>query len=422
MRRYTGVVRQPPAQRRSSAIGTLILALTCAMSPAQAQQLFWLGSPYGDASAASIASDFRLVGFRTSSSGQPRAFLWDPVNSLRELGTLGGASSTALDLSFDGLTVVGQAQNSQGQPRAFYWTAETGMRDLGTFGGSRATAWGVSADGAVIVGGAFDAQGRERAFRWTQVTGMTLLGTLGGASSVAFDVSLDGSLIVGQAQNAQGWNRAFYWTAATGMRELPVPPIVVVSTATAVSGDGTVVGGHVQLRLLAQRAVRWVQAEWMEFIDPLLGGERHPHFVSAVSADGSALVGHMLELPTLRGFAYRWTANTGTQDLNREYREWIADLRNGSRLSVARGVSSDGRFVVGQGYNAATGRNEAFLLDVKWAGDVDEDGAVTSLDEDLVIEAVWGFRECAACDVDGDEDVDTDDWQIVMLQLGFRWR
>ncbi|GIV04529.1 MAG: hypothetical protein KatS3mg016_0104 [Fimbriimonadales bacterium] len=48
------------------------------------------------------------------------------------------------------------------------------------------------------------------------------------------------------------------------------------------------------------------------------------------------------------------------EDLNSTY---ASLLTNGSVLVAAYAISPDGRYIVGQGYNAATGRREAFLLD-----------------------------------------------------------
>jgi hypothetical protein len=48
------------------------------------------------------------------------------------------------------------------------------------------------------------------------------------------------------------------------------------------------------------------------------------------------------------------------EDLNTTY---ASLLTNGSVLIEARAISPDGRYIVGSGYNAATGRYEAFLLD-----------------------------------------------------------
>jgi hypothetical protein len=50
------------------------------------------------------------------------------------------------------------------------------------------------------------------------------------------------------------------------------------------------------------------------------------------------------------------------EDLNITYAHL---LTNGSVLEMASAISPDGRYIVGQGYNAATGRSEAFLLDTR---------------------------------------------------------
>jgi uncharacterized membrane protein len=75
-----------------------------------------------------------------------------------------------------------------------------------------------------------------------------------------------------------------------------------------------------------------------------------------VSADGSVVVGWA------RNAAFRWTAAGGMEDLNITYAHLLTD---GSELWEAYAISPDGRYIVGQGYNAATGREEAFLLDTR---------------------------------------------------------
>jgi hypothetical protein len=50
------------------------------------------------------------------------------------------------------------------------------------------------------------------------------------------------------------------------------------------------------------------------------------------------------------------------QDLNQLY---AALLQNGSELWEATAISPNGRYIVGRGYNAATGRGEAYLLEQK---------------------------------------------------------
>jgi hypothetical protein len=84
--------------------------------------------------------------------------------------------------------------------------------------------------------------------------------------------------------------------------------------------------------------------------------------------------------------AFRWTASGGMENLNTTY---ASLLTNGSYLVEATAISPDGRYIVGGGYNAATRRDEAFLLDTQGTppctldGDVNGDGIVD--DADLLI-------------------------------------
>jgi probable HAF family extracellular repeat protein len=138
------------------------------------------------------------------------------------------------------------------------------------------------------------------------------LGTLGGDWSEALGVSADGSVVVGWATNAARQERAFRWTAARGMQNL-----------------GT------------------------------LGGRESKAL--GVSADGSVVVGEAWNA-ALQWCAFRWTAARGMEDLNITYAHLLTD---GSELYRANAISPDGRYIVGTGYNAATGRSEAFLLDTR---------------------------------------------------------
>jgi probable HAF family extracellular repeat protein len=289
---------------------------------------------------------------------------WTGVEErLTWLGTLGGGGSLATGVSADGSVVVGVTQNVAGKwpafgsvvvseawnaawrmpafgslaevfveawnaawkwkMRAFRWTAAGGMQNLGTPPGSDdSMAHGVSADGSVVVGCAENAAGQQHAFHWTAAGGMQNLGTLGGWESVANAVSADGSVVVGAATNAAGKWRAFRWTAAHGMQDL-----------------GT------------------------------LGGDRSEAY--GVSADGSVVVG-WAENAAGQDRAFRWTAAGGMEDLNITYAHLLTD---GSELREAYAISPDGRYIVGLGYNAATGREEAFLLDTQGTGVEEGSGA-----------------------------------------------
>ena len=82
-------------------------------------------------------------------------------------------------------------------------------------------------------------------------------------------------------------------------------------------------------------------------------------YASAVSADGSVVVGRAYYAAG-QYRAFRWTVSHGMEDLNITY---ASLLTNGSWLEWAHAISPDGRYIVGRGWNAATGGYEGFLLD-----------------------------------------------------------
>lgn len=339
-------------------LAILILVLTLWTDQSYSQSITWLGTLNGSASAANDVSDdgktvvgsgfrwtdstgmqsldglafgvsadgFIVVG-EASLNGFTRAFRWTDSTGLADLGTLGGSSSHSRDISADGSVIVGYSQNSNFQFNAFRWLNGS-MQNLGTLGGNRSTAQGISADGKVIVGESLNSSNQTRAFR-TDSTNLALinLGTLGGNSSVAQSVNSDGSVIVGYSENNDGKFRAFRWKSFGGMQEL-----------------GTIGG------------------DWSQAYD--------------VSDDGEIVIG-MAPNSDGQSRAIIWMDST-MQDLNGIYSSLLS---NGSILGRANAISSDGRFIVGSGYNAATGLTEAFLLDTDLFTSIDDELSVNVPEE-----------------------------------------
>jgi probable HAF family extracellular repeat protein len=344
-------------------LGALVLAWMA--TAGWSQSLTWLGTlPGGGWSEAyGVSADGRVVVGTAFYDGYDpfgeyyyyeRAFRWTASDGMQALGTLGGNRSEAYGVSADGRVVVGWSFNAAGQRRAFRWTASDGMQDLGTLGGDYSEARGVSADGSVVVGGARNAAGYWHAFRWQNGV-MQDLGTLGGDGSLAWGVSADGAVVVGVAQNAPGQVRAFRWQNGV-MQDLGTLPGGGWSWAYGVSANGAVVVGYATNAAGQPRAFRW-QNGVMQNLGTLPGGGWS--WALGVSADGAVVVGAALNAAG-QYRAFRWTAAGGMEDLNTTYASLLTD---GSRLVEASAISPDERYIVGQGYNAATGRTEAFLLD-----------------------------------------------------------
>jgi probable HAF family extracellular repeat protein len=197
---------------------------------------------------------------------------------------------------------------------------------------------GMSADGSVIVGTRF----AVTAFRWTATGGVEDIG--GDMDVVA--ISRDGKTIVGRARDANGVLQAAIWQGGRNWRLLGgVPNGVpdersVLSSATAVSADGSVVTGIAYIRVegaTRPRAFRWDAANGMVDLGALLGRESTAR---AVSADGNTVVGYDDDRgnPTSQSGRAGVIFWRGVERLLHPF-GWAGE---------ARAVNNDGSIIVGQ--------------------------------------------------------------------------
>lgn len=339
--------------------------------------------------------------------------------SVTGLGFLPGGElqSNALDVSSDGSTVVGSSFGETG-PLPFVWRAGHGIVPLADLAGGDMTgsANAVTPDGSVIVGNASSTPSAGtfmgEAARWSggSVMGLGFLGLTGFNQSSALGVSADGSRVVGVSTNVGIFEaEATLWTdgvpMSLGWGEL--------SSATAISADaGTIVGarplpsggfgvtfepvamrngvttamddlpggslfldGAIALGVSGDgsRATGWatdfngqVAAMWDADgnVTPLgTLGPGQTSLANAISDDGSTIVGASSDPFSGSQRAFLWTDGLGLVDLT----AFTGADQLGWTLVDARGVSADGRFVVGTGINP-DGDFEAFIVTVPSPG------------------------------------------------------
>ena len=221
------------------------------------------------------------------------------------------------------------------------------FRGLGTLPGAEVPSSrprDITPDGTIVVGESRSANGME-AFRWTASTGMVGLGNLGGGEPVssASAVSADGSVVVGgsTSPNSPTQNEAFRWTATTGMVGLGDLPggDEFSSAASGVSSDGSIVTGSSSSTLAPfwGEAFRWTEPSGMVGLGIFPGSQSPATIPQDLSADGEVIVGWS---GTANGReAFRWSQEEGLFAMG--------DLPGGFFDSQAKGVSADGSVIVG---------------------------------------------------------------------------
>jgi probable HAF family extracellular repeat protein len=145
-----------------------------------------------------------VVGALATSTGIVHGFIWDDLNGLQDIGTLGGYTVEARSINNIG-QVVGASRTQDTTEHAFIWDSAHGMLDLGTLYGQHSGAFGINNLG-VVVGGSIE--------------------------------STPGS-------GYGGW-RAFIWDAQRGMQDLndsiPADSGWILGTAFAINNSGQIVG------------------------------------------------------------------------------------------------------------------------------------------------------------------------------------
>ena len=160
------------------------------------------------------------------------AFVWDPVNGMRDLGNLGGTASIGMTINASGQAAGGADDPITGPDVAVAWSAAGEIRRLGNLPASGPWTAGCCSGGmdindtGTVVGWALvDGDDVSRAVLWDPVQGIRDLGTLGGEDATANAINNAGR-VVGESVTASGLQHATMWTLPTDT----TPPTVTCTT------------------------------------------------------------------------------------------------------------------------------------------------------------------------------------------------
>jgi probable HAF family extracellular repeat protein len=203
------------------------------------------GDSWSDADA--VNNRGQVVG-RSGNGSRTQAFIWDPDNGMRSLGSLAGGSEFPSDIDDQG-TVVGTSwllPTAPSPQTAFVWKATSGMQDLGAVIGDQIQSAAVDlSNSGTILGSA-----RRGTFVYAPGETRYLPPSLG---TYPTGLSVTGA-VVGQAWDpATSKSRAFRWSARTGYVFIS-PADADHGIAWAVSDRGTIVGQLVYNNFSTPRA------------------------------------------------------------------------------------------------------------------------------------------------------------------------
>lgn len=284
------------------------------------------------------------------SNGGP-AWLWTQSGGFVSIG-----GQSAVELSDDTRTVVGNRIGTTGFDGPALWTSGNGWQDLGGLpgetppGDSHGTANDLSADGSVVVGLGWRSNWSARAFRWDAVNGMAELPKLAPSnrSSRANTISGDGQWIGGWDESSGGERRAALWDASlveTLFLARPENP-EGIGEISSINHDGTTIAGKD-----LDSGFVWTQTGGLARFGPVPGVDPFMNYnwANAASEDGRVAVGGNWDLFANTTYATIWSESLGVQFLH----EYLASLGvtglDSIQLANALDVSADGTRILGWG-------------------------------------------------------------------------
>jgi uncharacterized membrane protein len=327
-----------------------------------------LDSPQKRLAALSISDDGTVVSGDTTEPTEP--FYSLPFRWTRETGVvlldtdLSIAGQPLMSANGSLITWETRAAPVSGE-RTRIWTEDSGTIyfDLKFIHGYPISGdESISDDGSVIVGHADDsslapAGLRGNILRWTRAGGFQTLGNPPGATpgyTWSQLVSPDGSVVVGTGRVLESPldRPLFRWTAHEGLTSLGQVPSHNYYVITGISTNGKIVtgiSGSLAPGMTTEKVIgslwRWTEETGLVVLEEGTPEKRFQEQRYGVgqllSADGSVLVGDRRSADGGQSEAYRWTTETGFQQL---------PTLSGRPYAAVRDITPDGIWVFGQSW------------------------------------------------------------------------
>ncbi len=317
-----------------------------------------------------------IIGSVQTNSHRDYSFYWkynrdskiasSPQPLLEPIKDIFVPESVLYGISGDGSVVVGETEAADDLKLAFLYRFKSeGSTEIAQklLSNGRSGAYAVSYDGQTAVGydtggslglpvASYYVEGEDEKFK-------PLASLEEKYMSNALGVSGDGSVIAGWYLSKVGDIniRPFRWTEEERVQELP-SLYNFAGSATAVSRDGKTIVGWLQDIARDREKQFYVPVRWLADKDgsqkvyplsPLPVNKEGVQKPYAVSGDGSVIVGESF------GQAFRWDAEAGMRAIADILKESKVNTE-GWTLKVARGVSDDGRIIVGNGEYEVAGK------------------------------------------------------------------